>query len=63
MANSLKFTRTKEDGTFVLSITEKQSQRQTAGHVYGVCTKNIDFIGKRNYHQYGFNSFFLKEDK
>lgn len=57
----LKFTRTKEDGTFLIPIAQKETGDMLQASYMGYKSKNGGFIGKRNHHQYGFNSFVLKE--
>ncbi|MDU6447823.1 MAG: hypothetical protein E6544_00705 [Prevotella sp.] len=54
----LKFTRSKEDGTFLIPIAQKQASDMLQATYMGYKKqKNGGFIGKRNHHQYGFNSF------
>ena len=57
----LKFTRTKEDGTFLIPIAQKETGDMLQASYMGYKKqKTAVFIGKRNHHQYGFNSFCLE---
>lgn len=56
----LKFTRSKGDGTFLISIAQKQTGDMLQASYMGYKKQKRRFHQKRNHHQYDFNSFCLE---